>query len=128
VWKPVTQTPGVDASNPGASFAIFERELLVALARVMPDAQSAVLLCLAWQASFQKRMEYGPFAGQAVAKLSGPQLAEMTGRPIRTVRHALSRLRHATRIKNEQSGAGKKGIYRLNVVPPEGEGSHSGSR
>src|SRR5262245_2112904 len=91
----------------------------------MPDAQSAVLLCLTWQACFQQRMEYGPLAGQALAKLSGPQLAEMTGRPIRTVRHALRRLKQATRIKNEQSAAGKKGVYRLDVIPTGKEESRS---
>jgi hypothetical protein len=103
-------------------FAIFEHGLLVALSRAMPDAQSAILFCLAWQASLQKKMLRGPLAGQALAKLSGPQLAEITSRPIRTVRHALSRLRKAMVISNEQSGAGKKGVYRLSFVPPaEGE-------
>jgi hypothetical protein len=90
---------------------------MVALARAMPDAQSAILLCMAWHVCLQQRMEYGPLAGQALAKLSGPQLTEMTGRPIRTVRHALRQLKQAKRIKNEQSAAGRKGVYRLDFIP-----------
>jgi hypothetical protein len=96
-------------------FAIIERDLVVALARAMPDAQSAVLLCLVWQASFQSHMKAGPLAGQFLARLSGPELAEMTARPIRTIRHALSRLRQARRIQKEQRGAGKKGVYSLGL-------------
>jgi hypothetical protein len=117
MWQPVTSGPPRESLNAGPAFAIIERDLLVALARVSPDAQSAVLLCLAWQASFQKRMERGPLAGQLVAKLSGQQLAEMTGRSIRTVRHALSRLTQTGRIKNDQAGHGKKAVYGLNLSP-----------
>jgi hypothetical protein len=124
--EPAT-TPGSDDDNRGSSFAIFERAFLGALARVMPDAQSAVLLCLAWQAVLQKRRQHGPFAGQPVASLSGPQLTEMTGRPIRTVRHALSRLKQAGRIRNEQCAAGKKGAYRLTLIVPGEERKASGS-
>jgi hypothetical protein len=118
MWQPVTSGPPPGSQDPGPAFAIIERNLLVALARVSPDAQSAVLLCLAWQASFQKRMERGPLAGRLVAKLSGQQLAEMTGRPIRTVRHALRRLTQSGRIKNEQAGQGKKAVYGLNLSSP----------
>jgi hypothetical protein len=86
----------------------------------MPDAQSAVLLCLAWQASLQERMSYGPHAGRFLARLSGPQLAEMIGRPLRTVRHALRRLKESARICNEQPGAGSKAVYALHLCAHPG--------
>jgi len=122
MWKKVVSEidnlPDVDGSFSRQSFAILEREVVIALAKAMPDAQSAILLCLAWHACLQERMRNGPLAGEFVARLSGPQLAELTGRPIRTVRYALRKLKKAARIFNEQSAAGKKSIYRLGIMEP----------
>src|SRR5262245_43264928 len=73
-------------------YATVTKDRAVQLSRAMPDCQSAVLLLLAWQATLHEKMKRGRFAGKAVASLSGSQLAEMTGRPLRTVRHALRTL------------------------------------
>jgi hypothetical protein len=93
---------------------MLDRDQIVNLARVMPDAQSAVLLCLAWQAALQERLHHGPDAGQRVARLSGRQLAEMTGRSLRLVRYALSRLKLAGIIEPTSAGPGRKATYRIN--------------
>jgi hypothetical protein len=97
------------------SFARIGRSRIVALARSMPDCQSAALACLVWQASRQERLAYGPYARRFLARLSGPQLVDMTGRPLRTVRHALSRLTKAGVIRREDTAPGKKAVYALNL-------------
>lgn len=108
------------------AFAILDRRELVSLARAMPDAQSAILLCLAWQAAYQSKMKLGPLAGLAVARLSGADLSEMTNRPIKTVRHAIRRLKEAAIVHSEPNAPGKKTTYRLNLPtsPVEGIQDH----
>ena len=46
------------------------------------------------------------------ASLSGTQLADMTARPLRTIRHALQRLT-ATGLLVKERGAGRKNTYTL---------------
>jgi hypothetical protein len=92
-------------------FAIVDRRVLVALVRAMPDSQSAVLACLVWQASRHQRLTWGPYAGRYLARLSGAQLASMTGRHIRTVRHALSRLTTQGHITRETPRSGRTALY-----------------
>jgi hypothetical protein len=94
-------------------FAQINHSRMVELAHSMPDCQSAVLACLVWQASQQERLGYGPYARQYLARLSGQQLVEMTGRPLRTVRHALSRLKQTGMIRSENKAAGQKAVYAL---------------
>jgi hypothetical protein len=109
-------------SQPSVSrqpYARIDRRRLVALAAAMPDCQSAVLACLAWQASLQERLARGPYAGQFVARLSGARLAKMTGRPLRTVRHALSRLTSAGVIRRVNTASGKTAVYALKLVEPQ---------
>jgi len=102
--------------SPGSqSFARVGRSRLVALARLMPDCQSAVLTCLLWMASRQERMRFGPYARRFLARLSGTQLAEMTGRPLRTIRHALSQLTKSGAIRREDMAPGKKAVYALDL-------------
>jgi hypothetical protein len=98
-------------ASPGQAFARLGRDVLVAMARAMPDCQSAVLACVVWQAARQQLLRKGPLAGRFVGRLSGPQLVEMTGRPIRTVRHALRRLKESGRIKREATGVGRSAVY-----------------
>src|SRR5436309_1970370 len=97
--------------NSKQSYARIEEPVLIALAQAMPDCQSAILTCLTWQAARQQRFSCGLYAGQFVARLSGPQLARMTGRPLRTVRHALSRLKRAGRVRAARPGPGKTAVY-----------------
>jgi hypothetical protein len=96
-------------------YALFDKELLLDLAQAMPDAQSAVLLCLAWQAARQARLHHASNAGQSVARLSGPQLAQLTGRPLRTIRHALRSLKQVGRVDAVSSDPGQTTTYRLNL-------------
>jgi hypothetical protein len=109
---PPSRPPG-----PGQAFARVDRQRLVALARSMPDCQSAVLACLVWQAARQERLHRGRHAGQFVARLSGAQLAEMTHRPLRTVRHGLARLTRAGIIRREGAAPGRTAVYALNLAP-----------
>ena len=120
MWRVVTQNEVSDGLA-GKPYAVFERERLIELAQVMPDTRSAVLLCLAWQAARQEALKRGPDAGQPVARLSGPQLAQMTGRSLRTVRYALSRLQEAGTITCDKREPGKTAAYR--VVKPGKEGA-----
>lgn len=108
------ESPTLDANR--KAFALLDRNRLGALARVMPDAQSAALLCIVWDACRRERLEHGPYAGQFVARLSGQDLVEMTKRPLRTVRYALSRLRQASLIKREQHAPGRKAVYRVDLI------------
>lgn len=100
----------------GRPFARIDRRRMIALARSMPDCQSAVLACLVWQASLQERLVRGPLAGRFVARLSGTQLAEMTGRPLRTVRYSLRRLTAKGLIRREHPAPGKKAVYALGLM------------
>ena len=111
-FRPVT--PVEDETLTGRCYAMLDRDRAVELARLMPDAQSSVLLCLGWQAALQERLRRGPYAGQQVARLSASQLAEMTGRHLRTVRYALSRLKDTGIIEALRSGPGRTAIYRVN--------------
>lgn len=122
MWRPVNDQderahPDFGRHRKRTAFAVLERDQLVALARAMPDAQSAVLLCLVWQAALQVKLNFGPNAGRAVARLSGAELSEMTGCPLRTVRYALGKLKRAAVIFREPSAAGRKSTYRLTFPP-----------
>ena len=110
---PLDTGPSVIASSrPSSSYALLTKDRAVALARAMPDCQSAVLTCLAWQASLHERMHLGRFAGRTVASLSGKQLHEMTARPLRSVWYALQRLtERGLVVKTPQPG--HKTIYEL---------------
>jgi hypothetical protein len=57
----------------------------------------------------------GANAGKAVARLSGRQLADMTDRPLRTVRYALNRLTKAAVISRVDAAAGRKAVYVINL-------------
>jgi hypothetical protein len=104
-----------ETHSPRRPFALIDRARLTATARVMPDAQSAVLACLLWQACKQERLARGPLAGRFVARLSGPRLATLTGRPLRTVRYALRRLSDSGVIRREAGPAGTTAIYALQL-------------
>jgi hypothetical protein len=97
-------------------FAVLERHRLEELARTLPDAQSAVLLCLTWYAARQERLKRGAHAGKCIARLSGPQLADITGRPLRTIRYAISTLRRCGVIEPLSTGPGKTAVYRLHLT------------
>jgi hypothetical protein len=117
---PLDTGPSVIASSrPSGSYALLTKDRTVALARAMPDCQSAVLTCLAWQASLHERMHRGQFAGRPVASLSGNQLHEMTGRPLRSVWYALQRLseRHLV-VKSTRPG--RMTVYELPCLSVSG--------
>jgi hypothetical protein len=99
------------------------------VSRITTACQSAVLLLLAWQATLHEKMKRGRFAGRAEASLSGAQLSEMAGRPLRTVRHALSRLVAGDRIRKGEVAAGRKNTYALPFLSRErgGQGLQSGT-
>jgi hypothetical protein len=109
------------------SFAVFKRPEMIALARSIPDAQSAVLFCLQWHAALQQRMHRGPLAGQQVARVSAGTLTKITEFSIRTVRYALSKLQQRHLIKNVESRPGRTAIYQLTLhknrtqAPPRGK-------
>jgi hypothetical protein len=96
-------------------YALIYQNRIVALARAMRDCQSAVLACLTWHASRQERLKLGPLAGRFLARLSGAQLAEMAGRPLRTVRHALSRLSKSGVLRRDGGAPGRTAVYELNL-------------
>jgi hypothetical protein len=124
MWRAVTPLEGEDdGDEANGTFAILNRQQLVALARSMSDARSAVLFCLAWDAARRERLGRGPNAGRFVARLSGPELAALTGHCLRTVRYALSRLRHAGHIVSETPAPGKKALYRVCLGGPQGTGA-----
>jgi hypothetical protein len=123
---PLSDDPLERAGEPDTSkngYARIERSILVALVRSMPDCQSAVLACLTWQAARQQRFSRGKYAGQFVARLSGQQLARMTGRPLRTVRHSLKRLLEARLIERLGVGPGRTAVCAptLRVAPSSPE-------
>jgi hypothetical protein len=111
----LTHTPTV-----GETYATLTLGRAVRLAGNMPDCQSAVLFILVWQATLHEKMKRGRLAGRPVASLSGSQLAGMTGRPLRTVRHALARLVAAGAIRIERMSAGCKNSY---VIPFVADGN-----
>jgi hypothetical protein len=93
-------------------YAMMDQDLMISLAKMMPDAQSAVLLCMVWTIARQQRLKRGPDAGSPVARLSARQLADMSGRPLRTVWHALRQLKNASLIAQEATEPGRKAAYR----------------
>jgi hypothetical protein len=110
---PLETNPLITPSpRPSGSYAVLTKDRAKALVRAMPDCQSAVLTCLVWQASLHEKMRQGPFAGRPVASLSGSQLSVMTGRPLRTVRHALRRLSECGLVV-KATLPGRKAIYEL---------------
>jgi hypothetical protein len=124
MWRTITSPEDgmpkfLSGSGKRIPFAVICRERLIDLAHTMPDAQSAVLLCLVWQAALQERLNRGTHAGAPVARLSGSELVEMTGCPLRTVRYALRKLRQASVIYHEEEAPGKKAVYGLNLTQPQ---------
>ena len=109
-----TEVPS--SAPPKTLYAMMTRTRIEQLARAMPDGQSAILACLLWQASLHERMRLGPFAGRLLASMSGPQLAKMTGRDLRSVRHSLNRLTVKGLVFKEKSSAGRKNIYHLSFL------------
>ena len=116
--KPISDDNGkvLHGQPVGGSFALLSRVDMAAIAHAMQDAQSAVLFCLAWHAVLQERMRRGELAGCKLARVSASRLAEITGRPIRTIRHALMRLKKKGTIVAEVSGPGKTSVYRLPLL------------
>jgi hypothetical protein len=110
---PIEPEETLTGAKPDEAYALVTRGRLAKLVRAMPDSQSAVLVCLAWQASLQERLRRGRFAGRPLARMSGQQLAELTGRPLRTIRFALARLTEAGVVRNECTLRGRKAIYVL---------------
>jgi len=115
----VSQVAGEPAPAKHA-YARIERPVLISLVQSMPDCQSAVLTCLTWHAARQQRFARGEYAGKFVARLSGKQLAKMTGRPLRTVRHSLRRLLEAKLIERVGVGPGRTAVFMpsLQEAPP----------
>jgi hypothetical protein len=100
------------------AYATLTKERLLRLARAMPDCQSAVLMVLVWHAIRNAKMKRGGLAGRTVASVSGGQLAGMTGRPLRTIRHALSKLLACHLISKVPTAAGRKNIYAIPIFCP----------
>lgn len=105
----ITPLPNAPANE---SFAVIGRAEMTALAHAMPDAQSAVLFCLSWHAALNERMRQGPLAGRRVARASVGLLGRITGRPVRTVKDALKKLRDSGLILRE-SRPGQTSVYRV---------------
>jgi hypothetical protein len=99
------------AGSSDQPFAVITKPLLLSLLRGMPDCQSAVLTCLTWHAARQERLQRGAHARRFVARLSGPQLAVMTGRALRTVRHALRNLKASGVIRRNVNGGRETAVY-----------------
>jgi hypothetical protein len=106
------------------TFALISRVDMTALARAMPNAQSAVLWCLGWHAAINARMSRGQLAGQQVAKVSASALAKITGRPIRTVYDALSKLQDHDLIRNVEDRPGRTAVYRLSLRTHQARPNH----
>ena len=112
----LTLTPlGEDtrSSAPPGGYATLSQVVVERLARAIPDAQSAVLVLLTWNAVRNSRLKRGPLAGRVVASLSGAQLGRLTGRPLRTIRYALRQLAARGQVVREVVPAGRKGVYSL---------------
>ena len=99
----------------GEAFAVLPRAQAVALTRAMPDARSAVLFCLGWEAARQVRFTKGPYAVQPIARLSARALVELTGRPLRTIRWALAKLVADRLVQPTDHRPGRTNIYRLTL-------------
>lgn len=128
---PLAEAAGAIPPPELGGYATLTRTRVVRLARAMPDCQSAVLLLLAWQATLHEKMRRGRLAGRTAASLSGAQLAAMTGRPLRTIRHALRRLSAGQLVSKEAGPSGRKNTYALPfLIDPAGDcrrgGPHGG--
>lgn len=106
-------------SRHSGGFATIPKDRVLRLARTMPDCQSAILVLLTWHATLNEKMTKGRCAGQTLASLSGKQLAEMTRRPLRTIRHSLRQLVSSHRIAKEPVAAGHKNMYGLPFLTSE---------
>lgn len=95
------------------AYARLTRTALTALVRAMPDAQSGILTVLTWHALRNSRLRLGPLAGRTAAGVSGEQLVEILGRPLRTVRHALAQLGGKGLVAKEAVPPGHKNVYTL---------------
>lgn len=112
-------------------FALLTRPQAEALAQSMPDARSAILFALEWVATRKARMIKCAGPGCREARLSGVQLSAFTGRPIRTVRWSLARLKDMGLIVRKGGGVGRTSIYELRLGADSGkpQASHTqGSR
>lgn len=120
VLEPVHEgLPPLSIVGSTGPFAVLDRSCLTALVSAMPDGQSAVLLCLAWDALRQERLAHGPCAGHRLARISIPDLANMTGRPVRSVEWALSKLKSNGLIERVGVEEGKTAVYRIVALNQE---------
>jgi len=100
------------AGGSSESYAILEKTRLEAMVQNMP-ATPAVLLALEWYSARQLKMGRGEYAGQRVARISANALAVLTGRPVRTVRAALSKLKRYDLIETVATEIGCTNAYRV---------------
>ncbi len=110
---PLTSVPLEPGGGGRDGYAQLTRTTLTALARAMPDAQSAILVVLTWHALRNARLKFGPLAGRTAAGVSGEQLAEILDRPLRTVRHALTQLVVTGAVVKDPVLPGHKNVYTL---------------
>lgn len=110
---PLATNTAMPASS--GEFALIELSHAEQLASVMPDARSAVLFLLGWQAARQVRLSFGPCAGRRVARISASTLAQLAGRPVRTIRWAIAELLAAGLIEQERTPPGWTNIYLLTL-------------
>jgi hypothetical protein len=110
---PSPSAAGPDDARPADLAVVLTWDQLVRLLQVLPDCESAILLAIGWLAAANQQADDGTFAGRPVARLSGVELARMTGRPLRTVRHALAVLTATGAIRNERTLKGRTAIYAL---------------
>ncbi len=110
---PLTSAPLEPGGGGRDGYAQLTRTVLTALVRVVPDAQSAILVVLTWHALRNARLKLGPLAGRTAAGVSGEQLAEALDRPLRTIRHALARLVATRAVVKDPVLPGHKNVYTL---------------
>lgn len=106
----VNETP---VAGPAEPDAVLSRPKLIRLLRAIRDAQASVLLGLVVIAGRNRLQDDGPSHGLPVAHVSGAELAALTGKPLRTVRHALTRLKASGSILNAGAEGGRRASYMI---------------
>lgn len=119
--RPRTPDGAPQAQAKVRHYAQITRQQVSQLARAMPDTQSAILLCLGWEALRQERLMYGPCAGTRLARFSSEELGELTGHRADCVRRALGKLRERGLIR-KLSGDGCKGLHEVLSLQRASEG------
>ncbi|GMV82498.1 MAG: hypothetical protein AMXMBFR7_36820 [Planctomycetota bacterium] len=105
------------ASVSQEAFAHISLSRMQALARAMPDTRSAVLFCLEWEATRQARFSKGALAGQYCARISAKKLEILAGKPLRTIRWALAKLKSSGHLTQELVGPGRTAQYQVHPIP-----------